>query len=51
MSSALKVGWIGTGVMGGPMAGHLLAAGHPVTVYNRSKEKTKKLKRGNLKYS
>jgi len=40
MSNTLRVGWIGTGVMGGPMAGHLLAAGHPVTVYNRSKDKT-----------
>lgn len=43
MSNALRVGWIGTGVMGAPMAGHLLAAGHPVTVYNRSKDKTAKL--------
>ncbi len=43
MSNALRVGWIGTGVMGGPMAGHLLAAGHPVTVYNRSRVKTAKL--------
>src|SRR5436305_8084164 len=43
MSTALRVGWIGTGVMGGPMAGHLLAAGHAVTVYNRSKDKAQKL--------
>ena len=43
MSNVLRVGWIGTGVMGAPMAGHLLAAGHPVTVYNRSKDKTAKL--------
>src|SRR5438477_8488366 len=43
MSNPLRVGWIGTGVMGAPMAGHLLAAGHPVTVYNRSKDKTAKL--------
>lgn len=43
MSNTLRVGWIGTGVMGAPMAGHLFAAGHPVTVYNRSKEKTAKL--------
>src|SRR5882757_9076915 len=43
MSNTLRVGWIGTGVMGAPMAGHLLAAGHPVTVYNRSKDKTQKL--------
>jgi len=28
--------FIGLGVMGGSMAGHLLAAGHPLTVYTRS---------------
>ena len=43
MSSLPRVGWIGTGVMGAPMAGHLLAAGHHVTAYNRSKDKTDKL--------
>jgi 3-hydroxyisobutyrate dehydrogenase len=31
-----KVAWIGLGVMGYPMAGHLKAGGHDVTVYNRS---------------
>jgi 3-hydroxyisobutyrate dehydrogenase len=35
----LRVGWIGTGVMGSPMCGHLLAAGFPVKVFNRSKER------------
>jgi len=34
-----KVSFIGLGVMGAPMAGHLAAAGHEVTVYNRSAEK------------
>lgn len=43
MSTSPRVGWIGTGVMGSPMAGHLLAAGHPVVCYNRTKEKAKKL--------
>jgi 3-hydroxyisobutyrate dehydrogenase len=33
---ATRVGWIGTGVMGGSMCGHLLAAGFRVTVHNRS---------------
>ncbi|MGI8712937.1 MAG: NAD(P)-dependent oxidoreductase [Solirubrobacteraceae bacterium] len=37
MSDEVSVGWIGTGVMGGAMAGHLLAAGHPVTVFNRTR--------------
>lgn len=31
-----KIGFIGLGVMGYPMAGHLAAAGHEVTVYNRT---------------
>ncbi len=35
----MKLAFIGTGVMGGPMAGHLAKAGHAVTVYNRSKAK------------
>lgn len=38
-----RIGWIGTGVMGGPMAGHLLDAGYPVTVYNRTRQKTNPL--------
>ena len=32
-----RVAFIGLGVMGGPMAGHLAAAGHDVTVYNRTR--------------
>jgi len=31
-----KIAFIGLGVMGGPMAGHLLNAGHRVTAYNRT---------------
>jgi 3-hydroxyisobutyrate dehydrogenase len=38
-----KLGWIGTGVMGTSMAGHLVAAGYPVTVYNRTRSKTEPL--------
>ena len=34
-----RVAFIGLGVMGNPMAGHLARAGHPVTVYNRSPAK------------
>ena len=34
-----KLAFIGTGVMGAPMAGHLVGAGHDVTVYNRSQAK------------
>lgn len=35
----MKVAFIGLGVMGYPMAGHLAAAGHEVTVYNRTEAK------------
>lgn len=34
-----RVGWIGTGVMGLSMCGHVLAKGYAVTVYSRSKAK------------
>jgi 3-hydroxyisobutyrate dehydrogenase len=34
-----RIGWIGTGVMGSSMCGHLIAKGFSATVYNRSKEK------------
>ncbi len=33
-----RVGFIGLGIMGRPMAGHLLAAGYPLTVHSRSPE-------------
>ena len=31
-----KIAFLGLGVMGYPMAGHIAAAGHEVTVYNRT---------------
>ncbi len=39
-----KCAWIGTGVMGKSMAAHLLNAGYPLTVYNRTKSKAESLK-------
>ena len=36
---ARRVAFLGLGVMGGPMAGHLARAGHAVTVYNRTAAK------------
>ncbi len=38
-----SIGWIGTGVMGAAMCGHLLAAGHRLTVFNRTREKAQPL--------
>jgi 3-hydroxyisobutyrate dehydrogenase len=37
--TAKSVAFLGLGVMGYPMAGHLARAGHRVTVYNRSADK------------
>ena len=37
MSTKQKLGFIGLGIMGGPMAHHLLKAGHPLFTYTRSK--------------
>jgi 3-hydroxyisobutyrate dehydrogenase len=37
-----KLAFLGLGVMGYPMAGHLKAAGHEVTVYNRTAAKAEK---------
>ncbi len=37
-----KVAWIGLGVMGYPMAGHLARAGHAVTVFNRTRDKAER---------
>ncbi|MEY4612821.1 MAG: hypothetical protein RL179_794 [Planctomycetota bacterium] len=34
-----KIGWIGTGVMGRSMCGHLIKAGYQATIYTRSKDK------------
>jgi 3-hydroxyisobutyrate dehydrogenase len=39
-STPRKVAFLGLGVMGYPMAGHLALAGHQVTVYNRSAAKS-----------
>ncbi len=39
----MKIGWIGTGVMGTSMAGHVQAGGNELFVFNRTKEKAKPL--------
>ena len=38
-----RIGWIGTGVMGSSMCGHLMSAGYQAVVYNRTREKSKAL--------
>lgn len=39
----MKIGWVGTGVMGNAMCGHLLDAGHHLFVSNRTQSKTDNL--------
>ena len=41
--NAQKIGWIGTGRMGFPMAERLLKAGHDVTIWNRTRAKAEPL--------
>lgn len=42
-SETTRIGWIGTGVMGAPMCGHLLDCGFAVTVFNRTRAKAEPL--------
>jgi 2-hydroxy-3-oxopropionate reductase len=38
-----RVGFVGLGSMGGPMASNLMGAGYDLVLYNRTKEKAEKL--------
>jgi 3-hydroxyisobutyrate dehydrogenase len=40
---SLSIGWIGTGVMGQAMCGHIIDAGHRVKVFNRTRAKAEAL--------
>lgn len=40
---ALRIGWIGTGVMGASMVRHLRAAGHEVTIHTRTRARAEPL--------
>jgi 3-hydroxyisobutyrate dehydrogenase len=43
ISTATRIGWIGTGVMGSSMCGHVLQAGYRVTLHSRTKAKAQPL--------
>jgi len=43
ITSSTPLGWIGTGVMGGSMCGHLLKHGYPITMYDRTRSKAEPL--------
>ena len=38
-----RIGWIGTGIMGASMCGHLMTAGHPATVFTRTRRRAEPL--------
>ncbi|HEY69168.1 MAG TPA: NAD(P)-dependent oxidoreductase [Anaerolineae bacterium] len=40
----MPIAWLGTGLMGKPMAGRLLQAGYPLSVYNRTPSKAESLR-------
>ena len=40
-----RIGFVGTGLMGGPMVQRLLGAGYTVTVWNRTPKKMKALEK------
>jgi 3-hydroxyisobutyrate dehydrogenase len=42
-SDETRIGWIGTGVMGTSMCGHLLSGGYSVTVYSRTRDRSQPL--------
>ncbi len=46
-----RIGWVGTGVMGLPMCGHLLEAGYSVKVFNRTREKAVPLLKKGAKWA
>jgi 3-hydroxyisobutyrate dehydrogenase len=43
MASNVRIGWIGSGVMGRWMCHHVMAKGYKATVYNRTRDKAKPL--------
>jgi len=43
ISTATRIGWIGTGVMGSSMCGHLLTASYRVTIHSRTRSKAQPL--------
>ena len=46
-----RVGFIGTGIMGAPMAQHIMDAGYPLTVYTRTKSKAEQLIANGAEYA
>jgi 3-hydroxyisobutyrate dehydrogenase len=51
MSTSERVAFIGTGIMGAPMAGHLLSAGPRLTVHTRTRSRADELLRRGAKWA
>ena len=43
VDKVIRVGWIGTGVMGKSMVGHLMNNGYQLSIYTRTKAKAEEL--------
>jgi 3-hydroxyisobutyrate dehydrogenase len=43
VDKVIRVGWIGTGVMGKSMVGHLMTNGYKLDIYTRTKSKAEEL--------
>lgn len=46
-----RIGWVGTGVMGGSMCGHLLAAGYEATIWNRTRSRAAALESAGARWA
>ncbi len=46
----MKIGWIGTGIMGSAMAGHLQKNGHELYLFNRTRQKADGLLKGGARW-
>lgn len=51
MAALPSVAFIGTGIMGAPIAGHLLSAGYPLTVFNRTPSKAEGLLKAGARWA
>ena len=49
--ASTRVGWVGTGVMGAAMCGHLLDRGHTVTLFTRTRERAAALLQRGAKWA
>jgi 3-hydroxyisobutyrate dehydrogenase len=51
LPSPVRIGWVGTGVMGAPLCGHLLRAGYALTIFTRTPSKAEGLLQQGAKWA